>query len=198
MELFFNKKVFNRRFEVIRDFEIFKHSIRIFFYHPKNITLNYHFYFFGLKFESCHFERNENWRKEMVSPTRHIFGGKIDTALIDSVHFGRDLNNELDENESDKYDPYYWRITKAKEYNRPEWGFYFLFGMVQGLFNSGTITLNRLVTYINLFPVEFLNKNRTKIEYIFNFFDERGYLLTIGEKIILEKIGDGLYIEIEK
>lgn len=198
MELLFDKNVFNRKYTVVKDFEIFKESIRIFFSHPKNITLNYHFYLFGLKFESSHFEMKEKWRKEMVSPTRHIFGGKTDNRLIDSVHFGRDLNNELDENESDKYDPYYWRITKAKEYNRPEWGFYFLFGMVQGLFNSGTITLNRLVTYINVFPVEFLNKNRTKIEYIFNFFDERGYLLTIGEKIILEKIGDGLYIEIEK
>ncbi len=197
MELFFDEKVFDDKSGVVNDYEIYKLSVRVFFSHYKNINFNYHVYKFGLDLNSIHYKKTKKYWYEMVSPVGHIFREKFNDPLLDSVHFGRDLNNELDENESDKYDPYYWRITKAKEYNRPEWGFYFLFGMIQGLFNAGTITLNRLITYINLFPKEFLKSNRTKLEYIFNFFDERGYLLTLAEEIILEKVGDGLYSEIE-
>lgn len=196
MEPIFDNAQFNRNKDVVPNCDILKMGTRLFFMHEKNRSLNYHFYHFGLLFDSNHYEKTDVWRKEVFTPTRDIYGGEIDYEIIVSAQLGKDLNNEYDEQQSDKYDPYYWRIIKAMEYKRPDWAFYMFAGNIQGLFNGNRILEKRLLQYFRLFPEEFIIAHKQRLQYAFNYFDERGYLLVLDKAPELIKIGRGLYDDI--
>ena len=198
MEPIFNDKKYKSNHGVIADCELLRIGTKYFFSHSKNQTLENHFYHFGLLFDSNHFEKNDKWRKEIFTPTRDLFKGVIDHEIIVSVQLGKDLNNEYDEEEADKYDPYYWRIIKATEYNRDDWGYFMFLGNIQGLLNGDKITENKFIAYLNLFPQPFMQKYKEQLQFNLNFFDERGYVFNIENKIELKRIAQGLYQEINQ
>lgn len=193
MEPLFNDDRFNRNKGIISDCEILRKSSELFFELEKNRTLNYHFYHLGLLFDSNHYKKGERWRAKIFTPTRDVYSGEIDYEIILSVQLGKDLNNEYDEKESDKYDPYYWRIIKAIEYERPDWAFYMFLGNLQGLINGNRITEERMIQYLELFPEKFIQTEKDRLQYIFNFFDERGFLLSFNDVPKLIKVGNGIF-----
>ena len=196
MEPLFNDDRFNSNKGIISDCEILSKSSEFFFGFEKNRTLNNHFYHLGLLFDSNHYKKGERWRSEIFTPTRDIYSGKVDYEIILSVQLGKDLNNEYDEKESDKYDPYYWSINKAIEYKRPVWAFYMFLGNLQGLINGNRITEERMIQYLQLFPKEIIQAEKVRLQYIFNFFDERGFLLSLSDVPELIKVGNGIFDEL--
>lgn len=135
------------------------------------------------------------WLESKIKPIKDLFPNEIDTELLLSVQLGKDVNGKYNEAESDKYDSYYWKITKAIEYNRPDWAFFMFIGNVQGVFNGSRISSNRLIKYFELMPKQFIDNYRTDIVYIFNFFDEQGMELGISltNEFSLKKIADPLH-----
>ncbi|HRK82311.1 MAG TPA: hypothetical protein PLZ12_12785 [Saprospiraceae bacterium] len=195
MEPIFKDSLFNSNNGVVQDCVIFKKSSELFFEIPKNRTLENSFFHFGLIFDSSHYLKNDNW-EGIFKPIKALYRGIISPEEIVSIQLGKTSNNEYDEAEADKHDPYYWRITKAIEYKRPDWALYMFAGNVQGLFNGNRISEDRLLQYLRLFPEEFISIHKERLQYAFNYFDERGYLLALDKAPKLIKIGKGLYDEI--
>lgn len=195
MEPIFKDSLFNSNNGVVQDCGIFMKSSELFFEIPKNRTLENSFFHFGLIFDSSHYLKNDNW-KGIFKPIKALYRGIISSEEIVSIQLGKTSNDEYDEAEADKNDPYYWRITKAIEYKRPDWAFYMFAGNIQGLFNGNRISEDRLMQYLSLFPEEFISTHKERLQYAFNYFDERGYLLALEKAPKLIKIGKGLYDEI--
>lgn len=197
MEPIFNDNKFRGNLSAINNCQLFIAGTSYFFAHPKNRTLENAYYHFGLMFDSLHFERNKKWKDEIFRPVKEFFPGVIETELLLAIQLGKDNDFEYNELEADKYDPYYWRIKKAAEQTRADWAFFMFLGNIQGLFNGNRITKERFLQYLSFFPEKFIKKNKENIQCVFNFFDERGYLLAINKAITLSKVGPGLYPEIE-
>ena len=195
MDPLFNDLKFNSNQEIIEDCHILQLGSEYFFSKSVNRTLENAYYHFGLLFESSHYQRNELW-KTIYKPVKELFKGVIDSETILSVQLGKDLNHEYDERESDKYDKYYWRIIKAIEYKRPSWVFYMFLGNLQGLINGNRITEERMIQYLQLFPKEIIQAEKVRLQYIFNFFDERGFLLSFSDVPELIKVGNGIFDEL--
>lgn len=196
MEPLFDNKKFRNNYNIIKDCELLKIGTQYFFAHPKNRTIEYHFYHFGLLFDSNHYEKNKNWKETIYTPTRELFKDKVNIETLLSIQLGKDLSNKYDEKKADQFDPYYWRITKAIEYKRPNWAFYMFLGNIQGLFNGDRISQERFKKYLDLFPNRFLQENIDEIEFIFNYFDERGCTLSLKGEVKLLFKGNRLYKEL--
>lgn len=201
MEPIFNDGQFDRNHGVIDDCSLFHLGTEYFFSHPKNRTLNNACYHFGLLFRSNHYKESQQWHSPKTKPIADFFKGVISTELLIAVQMGADDNGYYDEKESDKFDSYHWGITKAIEYNRPDWAFFLFLGYLQGTFNGDRILASRYVEYLNLFPGQFMTKYQANIIVLFDFFDERGFKLSIDlgkpgtENFTLKKVSKGLYFD---
>ncbi|MEM9546232.1 MAG: hypothetical protein AAGA77_09665 [Bacteroidota bacterium] len=196
MEPIFDDIRFNSNKKIITDSSVFCDATSCFFAQPKNRTLENAYYHFGLVFDSLHFEQNEKWRSDLYTPIKDLFPNVIDPELLLAAQMGKDDEYYYDEDEADKYDPYYWRIIKAKEFKREDWAFFMFLGNIQGILNGRRITLERFNQYLDLFPTVFLEKNKSRLQYNLNFFDELGYFFKIGDALEVVQSSNPVYPEI--
>ena len=194
MEPIFNDSLFQGNIGIIHDSNILKRSSELFFEMPKNQTIENSFFHFGLLFDSLHYSRNDKWN-EIYKPIKMQYKSIVDSIEIVAAQLGKDINDQYDESEADKYDPYYWRIIKGTEYKRPDWAFYMFIGNLQGVFNGNRMTQDKLIQYLNLFPKAFFDQHGDRVSYIFNYFDERGFILSLNNEIKLTKYGHGIFDE---
>ncbi len=146
-----------------------------------NQTQENHFYHFGLLFESTHYERNEFWRKNIHTPTREKFRGSVPFELIVAVQLGKDQNYEYDEAEADQFDSFYWSITRAIQFERPDWSYFYFFGGMQGKLNGEMITAERFCQYLSLFPESVLSRYQGNLLELFEHFNETEWRLSITD-----------------
>jgi len=192
--IFKNDKYCGNR-HVVEDCSLLQYGSLYFFSQPKNINLEYAYYHFGLLFDSLHYARTDQFRKQIYNPVKDVLSEEVDTETLLSVQMGKDLNGYYDEKEADRYDSYYWRIEKAKQFNRPSWAYFMFLGNLQGVLNGNRMNVERMQRYLKLFEVDFLEAHEDKLKFVFNFFDERGLQLTskVGGGFVLKRVGKPLF-----
>lgn len=117
----------------------------------------------------------------------------------DDYKTNMESSNDFDKAmETTKYFDYL--ISQAIKYNRPDWSIFGLIGMMQGTLNENNFEINipenkldrndfiRCLKYLSF---DFLEKFGSDLEYLFSYFDERGY------KLIVQKVDQGMSISIE-
>ena len=179
---------------VISDTEHLAIRTNAFFSQPKNIVLEFSLFHFGLVFESRHYSRKSAFLSSMNTPLKNHFQGVIAAEELLAVQLGKDLNYEYSEQESDLYDPLYYALTRCNRFRRPDWAYYLLFGSLLGYWNGAGITVEQFDRLASLIPESFWSKHATPAQYIFNSFEERGYIFTsLNGSQSLSYLGSGVF-----
>lgn len=161
----------NKYYGSVSDLSGFELKLKTHFDNDENLTIEDHYFQFGLIAESNHYA-NRTLNKKCKSPTIEIFKDYFDIELTISVQIGRDENHELDWKVADKFDKFYWRITRAMEYNRPNWSYFYFWGNLVGALNSRQIDLDKFNLYFDVIPKQFILKQNLKLIQLFNHFNE--------------------------
>jgi len=163
----------------LSDSTTFESKLRNLFKSTENHSIELHFFQFGLKWESIHYKDKAS---KFKIPTIEKFKGKIDIELIVSIQLGRNKIHELNEREAEKYDKFFWRISRAKKFDRPNWAYFYFWGNLIGALNSNQINLERFNQYFDELPSSIIQKNRIQLESLFNHFNEIGLTIKINDK----------------
>lgn len=95
--------------------------------------------------------------------------------------------------------PYFeYLVSQAVKHKRPTWCMFGLIGMMQGTLNQNQyevstkedlFTKEDFVRCLKYFSKCFLKQHQTDLQYLFHYFDERGYFLRVemdSENIVIE------------
>ncbi len=175
-----------------RSSEQFKENYINLFLVQKHHNVNYGMYAYGLTMFSYHNRSNEI----DYNPIKNFSGKEWNNELHRRINWGAtDLDNIDDvETYSAKFDietslidTNEYLIKRAIELNRPDWSLFYLIGNIQGRLNyNGTIvkeyeifTKEDFIRCLSYLSIHFFNKYKIDLEYLFNYFDERGLKLKI-------------------
>lgn len=85
---------------------------------------------------------------------------------------------------------YKYMIINAIKYSRPPWAIFGIIGMMQGNLNRNQFLLTSdednlikedFIRCLEYLPIQFLHQYKSDLEYLFAYFDEGNYKLTIND-----------------
>ena len=169
--------------------EVFNNKYEAFFRNENNKTIEKSLYALGVLLRSTHLT---NKKTRPYNPKDYELITSWDLDVWMRVTWGTD-----DEKEDEIYEkemeetvlPYYdYLICNAVKYNRPSWALFGLIGMMQGSLNQNQFEVRSkddvfmpedFIRNIKYLPLDFLKLHKNDFTYLFSYFDEREYELTI-------------------
>jgi hypothetical protein len=154
-------------------------------------NINYFMYITGITLGSYHLKHSIH---DPVFPYSSIFKPLWDSEIWTRVTYGiddREREQEIIDQEFHEVTiPYFDHlISKAVEYDRPTWAIFGLVGMMQGALNENAFDVSQsykwkcddFIRCLKYLKSELLIEIRASLEYLFAYFDERNYTLSISE-----------------
>lgn len=160
----------------------------------KENDINSFMYVFGVNLRSYHHQFKSF---DLVAPYAQIFKPYWNIDIWSKVTWGADDVKiyEIYEEEFEKamltgVSQYDYMVSNAVKYNRPSWCLFGLIGMTQGCLNQNQFEVKRekdifnekdFIRCLSYLPVSFLKQYKGDLEYLFSYFDERGFKLMIDD-----------------